>query len=381
MQFAHVQDRVPDFLIGGQESDFRRIGLELKACPDTCCMFTNEWGVSYLSRSLEWEREERKILAIGPFLIQTPDTRLKASFEPKKHIELEAFYRGLKLISQTKMQSIANLLEHAGSVRQAGIRFAAPSAHAEEALVKKNRQHIPDPSDEDTIRLINVRYQVEKEMMQAVESGDKTMFKKIHAQTGTLFDFSERSPNQPIRTMKNGLVILNTLFRISAERGKVQPFFLHQISEKFAKKIERSDTIQSLSELVHLMAEEYCDLVRNRAKYGYSLVVQKAAEYLTVYYSKPLNLQRLAGLCHVHPAHLSRQFRKETGRTLTEFQLQRRIAEAKVLLTSADASIGWIAGYVGFDDAAYFTRVFRRSEGMSPSRYRKQGAGLNGFQM
>lgn len=369
---AHIRDHLPEFLLKEQQHDWMKLCREANEDPEQCVMLTNEWGLSYLSRRFEMEDEaDAKVLILGPFLIQTPDVNSHTGMEQRKHMELEEFYRGLKLISTSKMHSIVNILEHAGTFRQASFRYVETTPQTARGSAKTNVERILEQTDEESTLIIDVRYKMEKEMMRAVETGDKEAFRKLHAKISNLYDFSERFPNQPIRTMRNSLIILNTLFRISAERGKVQPFFLHQISEKFAKQIERFDTIHSLTGLMDVMVDEYCDLVRDRAKYGFSLVVQKAAEYLTVHFSKPLNLQHLASLCAVHPTHLSRQFKKETGMTLTDFQQKQRIEEAKVLLKTSPSSIGWIASYVGFDDAGYFGRVFHKLEGTSPSDYRK----------
>lgn len=118
------------------------------------------------------------------------------------------------------------------------------------------------------------------------------------------------------------------------------------------------------------MHEEYCDLVRKRAVSGYSPVIQKAVEHINSHFNQPLNMEQIADLCGVHPAHLSRQFKKETGMTGKDYQQKRRIEEAKIWLKSERASIGWIAVYVGYEDSGYFTRVFKKLVGMSPSLYR-----------
>ena len=55
--------------------------------------------------------------------------------------------------------------------------------------------------------------------------------------------------------------VLNTLYRVAAERGGVHPVYLHNISERFAILIERTTNIPNLKKLMLLMANEYCDLV------------------------------------------------------------------------------------------------------------------------
>ncbi|MCZ8516877.1 AraC family transcriptional regulator [Paenibacillus filicis] len=377
IQLLHERDPLPEFMQEVQQKDFLLLGTEAKRSPEQICMFTNEWGLSYLAKLLQMKGEEPKILVNGPFLIQVPDItkfEAKIKIDQQKRIELEAFYQGLKLIGRSKIQSISNILDRAVSIRQASLQILEINPNSPDSSQKMDVELMLKQSDDSYIEVIALRYKIEKEMMRAIEQGDKAKLKQTITKVKNLFDFSERFPNQPVRAMRNSIIILNTLFRIAAENGRVQPVFLHQISEKFSKQIERSETIHSLNKLISVMCDEYCDLVRHRAISGYSPIVQKAAEYIMAHFSRPLHLGQLSEYCHVHPAHLSRQFKKETGITLTDYQQKRRIEEAKVLLKTDRASIGWIAGYVGFDDAGYFTRIFKRLEGVSPSEYRNSKA-------
>ncbi|MEK3726128.1 helix-turn-helix transcriptional regulator [Paenibacillus sp. FSL H8-0034] len=374
VEMAHIHDPLPNFLLQTQHEDFLRLSWQSRLDPLQCCTYTNVFGLTYLSRFFELEEEQPAVWVIGPFLMQIPDMdKINALFrtEQNKQMAMGEFVRSLKLLSNARIQSAVNILNQAGFIQQVPYR-KLNTQHTWERLDANDIQHILAQPDEMDTKVIELRYELEKELMSAVENGDNKMLKHLLKETKNLFDFSDRFPNQPVRAMKNMLIVLNTLLRMAAARGKVQPFFLHHISEKFSKQIERCDSINSLNALFDVMYEEYCDLVNRRAISGYSPLVQKAAQHIHVYFSKPLILQELAHICLVHPSHLSRQFRKETGMTLTDYQNRTRIDQAKLLLKKANTSIDWIAGQVGFDDAGYFTRIFNKLEGMTPSRYRKE---------
>jgi two-component system, response regulator YesN len=372
IHLMHIRDQLPEFMTEVQQDDYRLLSDEARQSPEQCLKYTNAWGISYLARAFRINEDDLNILVSGPFLMQVPDSNRFVKIDQQKRIELEAFYRGLKLASNPKMQSIADLLDTARTLKQADIRVLIPSSIVQESSNRNVEHHLEQP-DEDYIDLIELRYEVEKEIMRAVERGDSESMKQLLLKMTNLFDFSERFPNHPVRAVKNSLVILNTILRLAAKNGNVQPYYLHQISEKFSKQIERSETIDSLNQLVAVMCDEYCSLVRHQALSGYSPLVRRAAEYLAIHYSKPFNLTQLSDALHVNPAHLSRQFKKETGITLTDFHQKRRMEEAKILLKNGDSTIRWIADYVGFDDAGYFTRTFRKLEGMTPSEYRNSG--------
>jgi two-component system, response regulator YesN len=366
---TYEKNRLPDFIEGMNRDVVLRLSGELQNS-GSCCTLTNEWGLSYVVSTFRILEEEPNLLVCGPFLMQVPDTARRTGIDQKKRIELESFYRGLKIVSNAKLQAIANIMDAAAAYRHVEIRIVNLNQNQHKPLRPRPNHPMAQQSDPGVIDLVELRYQIEKEIRSAVEHGDSDKIREIMMESKSLFDFSERFPNRPLRALKNTLVVFNTILRESAEKGHVQPFFLHQASEKFSKQIESSDTIDALNQLIPVMCDEYCLLVRDRSISGYSPSVQKAAKYLSLHFDKALDLIHLSELCHVHPAHLSRQFKKETGMTLTDYLQKRRIEEAKKLLRTAETPIGWIAGQLGFEDASYFTRTFKKLEGVTPTEYR-----------
>jgi AraC-like DNA-binding protein len=66
--------------------------------------------------------------------------------------------------------------------------------------------------------------------------------------------------------------------------------------------------------------------------------------------------------------------RRRTGRTVQEWNIERRMSEARVLLGGTDLPISEIARRVGVADAGYFARLFRTIHGVSPRRWRPRRA-------
>lgn len=368
---AFEHNRLPDFLSDIQNNTFWGLRKEIEQNEYPCCLYRNELGFSYIASRFERKTGESNLLVNGPFLIQTPDMiKIAALVNPDKKIILKEFLGGLKLISRSKVQSMANVLYHSHSLEQVVLHTFDEHKESVKQINVSDRFKILQQPDEEYNSLIELRYKLQKEVMYAISQGNKAKGQPSFSELVKLADFSERLPNQPVRVMKNLCIIFNTLFRIAAENGGVPPFFLHHISEKFAIQIERVEHLDSLVRLVEAMYSEYCDLVKQHEISGYSLLIQKAISFLKINYSQPLNLEKLSQYCFVHPAHLSRQFKKETGVTLTDFLNKIRIAEAKKNLRIERVSIELIAENSGFSDAGYFTRVFKKAEGMTPSQYR-----------
>lgn len=92
-------------------------------------------------------------------------------------------------------------------------------------------------------------------------------------------------------------------------------------------------------------------------------------------YDQPLSLPELASAVHWTPGHLSRVFHRLTGQPPRRFIESVRLRHARQRLASNDASVADVARSVGFDDANYFSRVFQRQLGLSPSQYREHQTG------
>ncbi|MFF4168664.1 AraC family transcriptional regulator [Streptomyces sp. NPDC001744] len=84
-----------------------------------------------------------------------------------------------------------------------------------------------------------------------------------------------------------------------------------------------------------------------------------------------LSVRECADRIGVTPGHLTEVVRAATGRTPAALLRQERAREAQRLLVATGLSVRQVAARVGFDDAAYFCRFFRREVGCSPGRFRK----------
>jgi transcriptional regulator GlxA family with amidase domain len=101
-------------------------------------------------------------------------------------------------------------------------------------------------------------------------------------------------------------------------------------------------------------------------------LVKRTVRYLQQNSASPLSRREIADAIGVSENHLSRIFRRELGITPWDYLNRYRINRAKELLAHSDHSITAVAFEVGFSDPAYFSRVFRKQVGVSPSAFRKR---------
>jgi signal transduction histidine kinase/AraC-like DNA-binding protein/DNA-binding LacI/PurR family transcriptional regulator len=105
-----------------------------------------------------------------------------------------------------------------------------------------------------------------------------------------------------------------------------------------------------------------------------STLVKRAIGYIQQHYGRALARQEIADAVGVSKDYLSRIFQQELGLSPWEYLLRFRIRQARELLKTSDLGITAIAERVGFEDAAYFSRVFHREVGVTPRAYRERGA-------
>ncbi|MDX8029268.1 helix-turn-helix transcriptional regulator [Lentzea sp. BCCO 10_0856] len=92
-------------------------------------------------------------------------------------------------------------------------------------------------------------------------------------------------------------------------------------------------------------------------------------------YPEPLSLREVAEAVRISPGHLTSTVRKRTGRTVQEWITERRMVQARRLLSVTELTISDIGRQVGFPDAGYFARTFGKLHGMSPTSWRRVNGG------
>jgi len=100
------------------------------------------------------------------------------------------------------------------------------------------------------------------------------------------------------------------------------------------------------------------------------LLVGKARRMVEEYYSQGVTLDKVAAALNKTPEHVSSLFVKELGVNFSTYIKNYRLNKAKELLLGTDLKLYEIAKQVGYNDAKYFSRVFKETEGVSPAEYR-----------
>lgn len=219
------------------------------------------------------------------------------------------------------------------------------------------------------MQLLEERYETENQFLKYVSLGNYT--KALATLTGINELILENRASVRIRDYKNYAIILNTLLRKAAEQGSVHPIHIDNLSSAFAKKIEEINSLEQGIRLYKEMLRKYCLLVKKYSTKEYSFFIQKVIARIEADFTADQSLKTHAKLLNINPSYLSSLFKKETGMTLTEYVNQRRIEHSILLLNSTNMQIQTVALNCGIPDINYFTRLFKKHVGKTPSEYKR----------
>ncbi|MBQ9031566.1 MAG: helix-turn-helix domain-containing protein [Parasporobacterium sp.] len=100
--------------------------------------------------------------------------------------------------------------------------------------------------------------------------------------------------------------------------------------------------------------------------------IQNAISYMETHLETNMSISEIAEEVHLNPQYFMRLFKKETGKPVLEYITERRLEKARKLLADTSLPITEVALAAGYDNFSYFSKLFKRNEGQTPSEYRRR---------
>lgn len=164
------------------------------------------------------------------------------------------------------------------------------------------------------------------------------------------------------------VAIKNVVFEVMREKGVDIAGILDRNQELFQSQMEYT-SLDSYEAWIC----DYCNLLlrglEDLSGKCYSAVISKAVDYMNQHYGEDITLKGLAEEVNKSSSYFSCIFKKEMGVNFNEYLNQVRIKNAGELLRKPDVVIYEVAEKTGFHDYKYFTKVFRKLCGCSPTEY------------
>lgn len=163
--------------------------------------------------------------------------------------------------------------------------------------------------------------------------------------------------------------LFNTLYLVCNHRGAENVF--DGDNDLIWEKISKKDTIFALQEYLEEKLAAFRQVFMEKSKE--SRIILRIKQYVEEHYREyDLSVNQMAeDLCFT-PAYLCRIFKKETGNTINAYITDFRILKSKKLLKERNIKLYEISGKVGYTDQNYFSRQFKKREGITPSEFREK---------
>lgn len=135
-------------------------------------------------------------------------------------------------------------------------------------------------------------------------------------------------------------------------------------------RLSSCSTLPDMESMMSDFIESVTSYIHARNKTQNSAAVAKAVEYLKKHYCSDVMLNDVSGEVYMNPNYLGRLIKKETGKNFSDILSEIRIEKAKELLKDIQLKTYEISQKVGISDSRYFSQLFRKMTGLTPTEYR-----------
>ncbi|MCX7711228.1 MAG: response regulator [Clostridia bacterium] len=219
-------------------------------------------------------------------------------------------------------------------------------------------------SDEDELHAIFEKAASHlKSSIEVIKTDEvKAAFNELH-NTVKKLRFNPQDVMKMITNLYNKLLLAFADF----ERAAVE---VYGFDYCYPKEIEMFDT---LDELIQYSTKVYSDIIekisalRNKKD---KKIVEVVKEYVSKHYNEDITLSKVAEIAYVNPNYFCDMFKSQTGENFIDYLTKIRIEKAKALLKDIRIKTYEVGELVGYEDPTYFSKVFKKVVGITPTQYR-----------
>ena len=215
----------------------------------------------------------------------------------------------------------------------------------------------------------HLTYQVEKDIMAAISSGDIDFLKA--SIKPNMIEYVGLVSKTPYKQLEYTFVSGITMFTRAAIDGGVSPDAAYQISDLYIQKIAECKTEMDLQRISMNAKLDLCAAVCHAKSLKNDLYyIEKCKRYIIKNLHKQFTLEDIASAIGMSKCYLTNQFSKHENKSLKQYTHEERIRASQNMLKYSDQSITAIANYLCFNSQSHFGNVFKKVTGMTPHAYR-----------
>lgn len=210
----------------------------------------------------------------------------------------------------------------------------------------------------------------EKHLEEMIQKGDAA---SATADAESLFQWM--TDTYPEHDMAIRLKVLEFVMRAefrAFHEGGVKYHFLDR--DDYLQTVLATENYEELRAWFIRKIGESARNVTTKADEKANRIVARARAYIDRSFRRELTLEEVSREVHVSPYYFSKLFKEQTGENFINYLTLRRIETAKQLLRDGRLNVKSICSEVGYSDPNYFSRLFKRFEGVTPTEFREQVA-------
>jgi len=320
----------------------------------------NHLGTIICGQVLMWEPEEF-------FWIELEEMNRCLTDDFK---ELFKVAKNLQVVSGEKVQSAASLLYLiANNIVRTGWESIHQKKELElqQFLLNEEIQTRKNLEEKLNCQSLNFFLEKEKALIGKIKLSDLDQCRKIF-KVMVADIFSQGREKLP--TIKGRIFeLVVVMSRASVEVG-VDSEKSISLNANLMQELNNSYSIKEINELATATLECYLEEIQNHRKSKNRMTIEGIKGYIRNNYQNNRTLEEIADSVYLSPFYVSRIFKESENMTVMDYMTRVKIDEAKKLLSNPRYKIEEIASNLGYKDGSYFSKVFRRNEGMTPTQFR-----------
>jgi two-component system response regulator YesN len=312
----------------------------------------------------------------GPVLMIDPDDYLQEDIlapyavPPENVKALRIACREIPYVNTTRVRSLAEILRFSAGTLSLGLGRSRPAQRPASAFATAGGPDLPSDADPASAKSrAGAVYPLEKEreLLASIAKGDLDESRRnLNEILGFIF-FQGGSDLNSIKLRVEELVVL--LSRAAVEGGASIEEIIG-LNNDYLIRIRNSGSVYDLSAFLSIILARFVDCVFTLTSIKHADLIRKSIQFINAECSTDISLDRVAEHVHLSPSHFSRIFREATGENFVAYLTRVRMEKGKAMLQAGTQPLAEIGVSIGFRDQSYFSRVFKRSTGMSPGKYR-----------
>ncbi len=220
---------------------------------------------------------------------------------------------------------------------------------------------------------VRAAYQPEMDFYNAVSSGDTDRVEELCKDA-----FSDKKglgtlSGDPIRNLKYHFAITAAMLARHCIENGMELSDSYGLSDFYIRKADGATGKREITDLHRTMCLDYARQMKIlRKKKVTSMPVAKTLDYIYDHLHTRIELSKLADHVKLNPSYLSRLFKKEMGVAVSTYIRRKKVETAGNMLRYSEFTPSEIASILAFPTQSYFTEVFRKETGLTPTEYRRK---------